>query len=175
DEAGGDFGPDAWRLGTITGELHVASAAVFGTSPADVTSWVADMAAQRERTAHPDLDVDAIAGLEGSLVGTDPGLAIRIHGDYHLGQVMRTDVGWFVLDFEGEPARPLDERRRPSSPLRDVAGMRRSFHYAAAVGLREHGEEEGVDELAMWRQRHNRPSLLHGSLNVGGIHPVLPL
>jgi maltokinase len=176
DQAAGDFGFEAQRLGTVTAELHVAMRDAFDESPADVDGWVRDMEAQLARVDLPAVARDHIQQSYADLRGLDVGPAIRIHGDYHLAQTLRDDLGWFVLDFEGEPARPLEERRAPSSPLRDVAGMVRSLDYAAAVARREAGpaEDAELDELAAsWRQ-HNTSRFLAGYFGHGDVDAVLP-
>jgi len=106
----------------------------------------------------------------------DPGPSIRVHGDYHLGQVMRTDTGWYVLDFEGEPARSLEERRSVSSPMKDVTGMLRSFDYAvhSVQAEREAWEFERIQPLGeAWLER-NRSAFLRGYHETPGIETLLP-
>ena len=94
--------------------------------------------------------------LRGLTHAGDVGKVIRTHSDYHLGQAMWADGGWVILDFEGEPARAIIERRRKRSPLRDVAGMLRSFAYAASAAELE----RGVAPPDGWEQRARDAFLL---------------
>jgi len=102
-------------------------------------------------------------------LGDDLGMRIRVHGDYHLGQVLRTTSNEFmVIDFEGEPSRSLDERREKTSPLRDVAGMLRSFAYAAATLGMQAGSRIDLRtreiRMARW-ERDARLAYLEGYLS----------
>lgn len=134
-------------LGATTARMHEHLAAAMGTadpgSPADLAaalgeraSWALGEVPELAR-AVPDLEARVEAGLDELRGLEELPPATRVHGDYHLGQTLRGSGGrgrWYVLDFEGEPLRPLADRSRPDQPLRDVAGMLRSFDYAAAVG-----------------------------------------
>ena len=167
-QAGGDFAAEARRLGKTTAGMHGALAEAFGRARGDARAWADDI----ERQIRPFFGAGRLPDVLDRLPGVDPGPAIRVHGDYHLGQVMRTDAGWYVLDFEGEPARPLDERRRPTSPLRDVAGMLRSLHYASAVALLDHSSD-GDAAAAAWEDR-NRQAFLDGYLPAAHRAGILP-
>jgi maltokinase len=169
-EAGGDFAGEAHRLGETTAAMHLALAEAFGRQEGDAEAW-ADIVETQARRALGDV-VPALAILD-ELRQADPGPAIRAHGDYHLGQVMRTDAGWYVLDFEGEPDRPLEERQRRTSPLRDVAGMLRSFHYASAVALTERDGDEFDQPAEAWEAR-NRRAFLDGYLPAAAKGGILP-
>src|SRR5207244_11841507 len=79
-------------------------------------------------------------------LGAERCMKIRVHGDYHRGQTLRTESGFVVLDFEGEPARPIAERRRKQSALVDVAGMLRSLDYAVHATLAPASGPPGAGE-----------------------------
>jgi trehalose synthase-fused probable maltokinase len=109
-------------------------------------------------------------------------LRTRVHGDYHLGQVLRSDGDWVIIDFEGEPALPLSTRRIKRSPLRDTAGMARSFHYAAHHGLKSLVARGAVrpeerSHLEPWAHHWYvwvAASFLRGYLEAAGDAPFLP-
>ena len=168
EAAGGDFAGEACRLGQATAEMHLAMAEAFGDSPGEVEVWLSGIGTR----PFPELEriVDQFQHV------ADPGRAIRVHGDFHLGQTIRTDHGWYILDFEGEPARSLEERSRPSSPFKDVAGMLRSFHYATAVALsdQEDSQREQLAELAEAWETRNRQAFLDGYFQTEGIERLLP-
>jgi maltokinase len=167
---GGDSVLDDLRgLGEVTARMHSvlgsdANDATFAPEEPSTEALSLLLATVDEEIEEifrdlPDLpDVDPIANrgqevreqLRGLSHAGAGGRVIRTHGDFHLGQTLRTaDRGWVILDFEGEPARSLPQRRRKLSPLRDVAGMLRSFAYAASAA----GRLRGSDAPPGWEQR----------------------
>lgn len=114
----------------------------------------------------------------GSL-GKSPLTAMRIrcHGDYHLGQVLYTGEDFVIIDYEGEPARPLAERRAKHIPVVDLAGMVRSFHYAAHAALRQRGEFQTTQSLISWAEQwyqSARTAFLRGYHAIAGEAPFSP-
>ncbi len=142
--------------------LALLEARMAGTAATNETTAAARVLLRR-RAEFPRL-VDEIE----EAIRSDAGARTRHHGDYHLGQVLRTPDGAFmIIDFEGEPARPLAERRARNCPLRDVAGMLRSFAYAAATAASQQGSTvpRGVVEIRAGRwQRDVRKAFINGYL-----------
>ncbi len=165
--AGGDFAGEAHRLGVAVGAIHDALADSFPVEQWDASDMgrLADDMLGRLREAGQvvpevaDLE-EPLAGLLDAVRDAPPVRAQRVHGDLHLGQTLRTVKGWKIIDFEGEPAKPLAQRRRPDSVWRDVAGMVRSFDYAAELTRRDHldatGDADDSDQVHAreWAQRN---------------------
>jgi maltokinase len=179
DEVGGDFAGEAERLGRATAEVHVALASSLPTGRLEGKELAALAEAMRGRLDRAAAQVSELEPYVGALRAAfddvsalaEPVEVQRVHGDFHLGQVMRTLDGWKLLDFEGEPARPLSERRGLESPLKDVAGMLRSFDYAARHLLADHPHDLQREYRATeWAER-NRDAFCVGYTSAGGPDP----
>ena len=178
EEVGGDFAPEACRLGAVTAVLHADLAQALPSRPATAEESAATAQMLRDRLAAAVAHVPELAPYESAIAAAYTDVASlsdvpiqRIHGDLHLGQCMRTGDGWIVLDFEGEPARPLAERTALMSPLRDVAGMLRSFDYAARHLLADHpGSEQLLYRAVEWADR-NRDAFCDGYALEAGHDP----
>jgi maltokinase len=178
-QAGGDFAGEAERLGEATAEVHRDLASAFGIQELPARAY-AEMSAQMlDRLGQAVAVVPELGRYERWLRGgfeevatlTDPLEVQRIHGDYHLGQVIRTQTGWVLLDFEGEPAVPLEQRRARFPALRDVAGMLRSLDYAARCQLAGHENAEQVMAAARDWVRRNQAAFCTGYAQAGGADP----
>ncbi len=179
EELGGDFAGEAERLGRAVAAVHADLAAALGTEQVGsdgLADAAAQMRARLDRAAAdvPELAVHVPALREAfdAVAAVPPPLTVQaVHGDLHLGQVLRTVTGWLLLDFEGEPAASVTERAALRSPLRDVAGMLRSFDYAAQQLLvGSDPDEASILRTTQWAHR-NRAAFCEGYAAVAGRDP----
>ncbi|MGH4007302.1 MAG: maltokinase N-terminal cap-like domain-containing protein [Pseudonocardiaceae bacterium] len=174
EDVGGDFASEAHRLGQAVATVHADLATALGSfpAPAGYLDALADRMHRRLDAALaqvPKLSAygpalratfDAVRGLAG------PVMIQRVHGDLHLGQVLRSVTGWVLIDFEGEPMASLAERIDPDSPLRDVAGMLQSFEYAAYhLWLGDADPQQRAPVALAWTT-HNRDAFCDGYAQV---------
>jgi trehalose synthase-fused probable maltokinase len=177
--------PSIRRLGATTAELHVALASGtddFGPetiTARDVEVWRQSLDAELDDVAHAlaahhvRLDADLLRERAAGLSALEGSLKTRHHGDYHLGQVLERDDGAYVIiDFEGEPSRPLAQRREKRTPLRDVAGMLRSFDYARNAAVRSSSRSDAARAAGNWYQAA-REAFLEAYLAVARGRPRL--
>jgi maltokinase len=179
EEAGGDFAAEAHRLGVSTAEVHADLAAAFGTTVLGKAELAERAAAMTARLKAALAEVPELAEVADGLREAyaefgdlpDQVVAQRVHGDLHLGQVLRTSHRWVILDFEGEPAKTISDRQAKDSPIRDVAGMLRSFDYAARHQLIDMGSTPQSEfRAAEWAER-NRSAFCAGYAEGGGQDP----
>ncbi|MFD9741111.1 aminoglycoside phosphotransferase [Umezawaea sp. NPDC059074] len=170
DQVGGDFAAEANRLGQAVATVHADLQRALGQQQADEADLDATLRAMHARLTVmsqvvPEMRqyAPAIAAAFDKVqehVGPIP--VQHVHGDLHLGQVLRTVQGWLLIDFEGEPAAPAAERAALKSPLRDVAGMLRSFDYAAHQLLVGQEDDPQLTERALEWARRNRAAFCEG-------------
>jgi maltokinase len=179
EEVGGDFAAESHRLGASTAQVHSELAKALGTDVWEPEKLVEHAGAMQRRldaaaAAIPDLQPYAEGLSHAFRALADLGQPVtvqRIHGDFHLGQVLRTIDGWKLIDFEGEPAKSLIERRALDTPIKDIAGMLRSFDYAARSLLQDHeGDPQIAYRAAEWAERNQR-AFCDGYAEVAGTDP----
>lgn len=166
-DAGGDFAGECERLGLTLAVVHQQMRETLPTAswgPSEVAALVGRLNARLDRaiSMHDAVEnyADRVRAAYATLDSVAPVPVQRVHGDFHLGQTLRTTSGWMIIDFEGEPAQPLEDRVRLDSVSRDLAGMLRSLDYAAhsvtiALGVEDN---EYVDDWVL----RNRIAFLNG-------------